>query len=95
LLLTAVLLDDRYLLSAGHTAANLPHAAAAVGSCDRQTDGQIQTDTIPLHRPCSAYYVGSASNKKKSNFPSQHPELLETRLTTSAARCLLLLTQTE
>jgi len=60
LLLTAVLLHaapllldagraaiDRYLLHAGPTAANPPHAAAAVDTWNRQTD------TVPLH---SAYY---------------------------------------
>jgi len=43
---------DQYLLPAGPTAANPPHAAA-VGKWDRQTD------TIPFHRPCPAYYAGS------------------------------------
>ena len=37
------------------SAANQPHAAAAVDRRDRRTDGQ--TDTRPLHRPCSTYYV--------------------------------------
>jgi len=32
---------DRYILLAGPTAANPPHAAAAVDSWDRQTDGRI------------------------------------------------------
>jgi len=40
---------DRYLLPAGPTAANPPHAAAAVDNWG-QTDGQ--TDTVPLHKPC-------------------------------------------
>jgi len=31
---------DRYLLPAGHTAANPPHAAAAVNSWDRQMGGR-------------------------------------------------------
>jgi len=36
---------------------------AAVGPCwDRQTDRQ--TDTVPFHRPYSAYYAGSANNGK-------------------------------
>jgi len=38
---------DRYLLPAGRSAANQPHAAAAVDRWDRQTDGR--TDTGPLH----------------------------------------------
>ena len=38
---------DRYLLPAGPTAAN------------PQTDRR--TDTVLFHRPCSAYYVGSAN----------------------------------
>jgi len=42
-------------------AANQLHAAAAVDQRDRQTDGR--TDTRPLHRPCSAYYVGSVSQQ--------------------------------
>ena len=40
---------DRYLLPAGRTAANPPHAAAAVDSWDRQRDGHrtvIQTCRI-------------------------------------------------
>ena len=41
---------DRYLLPAGPTAANPPHAVAAVDRWNGQTDGQ--TDTVPLHRPC-------------------------------------------
>jgi len=40
---------DRYLLPAGPTAANPPHAAAA-GNWDSGW-----TDTVPLHRPWSAY----------------------------------------
>jgi len=32
--------DTLYILSAGPTEANPPHAAAAVDSWDRQTDGQ-------------------------------------------------------
>ena len=51
---------DRYLLPAGHSAANLPTAVAAVDRRDRQTDGQ--TDARPLHRPCSAYYAVSVTN---------------------------------
>ena len=46
---------DRYLLPAGPTAANPSHAAAA-GEWDRRTD------TVPFHRPCAAYYTGSANN---------------------------------
>jgi len=54
--------------SAGHTAANPPHAAA-VGECDGQTDEQA--DTVPFHRLRSTYYAGSANNAVKT--------LLETR----------------
>ena len=39
---------NRYLLPAGPTAANAPHAAAAVDSWDRQTDRQ--TDGRTPHR---------------------------------------------
>ena len=42
------------------SAANQPHAAAAIDLQDRQTDGR--TDTWPLHRPCFAYYAGSVNN---------------------------------
>ena len=49
----------RYLLSAGYTAANPPHAAAVVDSWDRQTDRR--TDTVPLHRPV-AYYAAVSKN---------------------------------
>jgi len=46
-------------------AANQLHAAAAVDQRDRQTDGRTdgRTDTRPLHRPCSACYVGSVSQQ--------------------------------
>jgi len=50
---------DRYLLPARRSAANPPHAAAAVDRRGRPTDGR--TDTRPLHRPCSAYYAGSVN----------------------------------
>jgi len=49
----------RYRLSAGLTAANPPHAAMA-GERDRQTDRR--TDTVPFHRPCSAYYSANSAN---------------------------------
>jgi len=45
---------DRYLLPAGPTAANPPHAAAA-GEWDKRTD------SVPFYRPCSAHYAGSAN----------------------------------
>ena len=42
------LLGDRYVLPAKHSAANPPHAAAAVERWDRRTDGRpIVTDTAP------------------------------------------------
>jgi len=37
---------NRYLLPAGPTAANAPHAAAAVDSWDRQTDRQTDGHRI-------------------------------------------------
>jgi len=40
LLLTNLLVVDRYLLLAERSAANPPHAAAAVDREDRQTDGR-------------------------------------------------------
>jgi len=40
---------DRYLLPAGSTAANPPHAAAAVDNWDIQTERR--TDIVPLRRP--------------------------------------------
>jgi len=49
----------RFLLlapSARHSAANPPHAAAAVDRWDRQTDAR------PFRRPCSADYAGSVDN---------------------------------
>ena len=36
---------DRCILPAGPTAANPPHAAAAVDRCDRRADGQTNTQT--------------------------------------------------
>ena len=38
------------------------------GRTDRQTDRQ--TDARPLHRPCSAYYVGSVSEGGRINLVS-------------------------
>jgi len=46
---------DWYILPVGCSAANPPHAAAAVNRWDRQTGRR--TDTGPLYRPCSAYYA--------------------------------------
>jgi len=42
----------------------------AVGPCQDRTDRQTdrQTDTVPLHRPCSAHYAGSA-NKPAAGAP--------------------------
>jgi len=62
---------DRYLLPAGPTAANLPHAAAA-GEWDRRTG------TVPFHRPCAAYYTGSANNSKIATdlcFCTRYPQI--------------------
>jgi len=48
---------DRQLLPSGPAAANPLHAAVADDSCrDRQTD------TVPFHRPCSAYNASSVNN---------------------------------
>jgi len=52
--------NDRYLLSAGRSAANPQHAAAAVDRWNRQTDGR--TDVLAFHTPCSAYYAGGVNN---------------------------------
>jgi len=74
LLLCALLLqrrpcsNDRYLLPTGPTAENPPHAAAA-GQWDRQTDRRqrrrknIWTDTVPLHRRCSAHNTGNTNKQ--------------------------------
>ena len=45
---------DGHLLPAGRTATNPPHAAAA-GETDRQTN------TVPFHRHCFAYYASTAN----------------------------------
>ena len=58
-----LLLGDRYVLPAKHSAANPPHAAAAVERWDRQTDGR----TPDCYRHCSAYYAGSV-NKVEYNY---------------------------
>ena len=56
---------DRYLLPAGPTAANLQQRVCWCGPTLRQidwrTEGQTDRwmDTIPFHRPHSAYYMGS------------------------------------
>jgi len=57
---------DRYLLcTRAHSAANQPHAAAAVDRRDRQTNGRTDTraDTRPLYRPCSAHRNMQAASK--------------------------------
>ena len=52
---------------------------AAVGPWwDRQTDGQA--DTVPLHRPCSAYYAGSA-NKQSSGSNNRSSQLFSQQFT--------------
>ena len=51
---------DQHLLPGGGTASNSPHIAAVVDRWDRQTNRRM--DSVPLHRPCSAYYVNSANN---------------------------------
>ena len=48
--------SQSYLLPVGCSAANLQQQHAN----DRQADRQMYTR--PLHRPCPAYYVGSAKN---------------------------------
>jgi len=57
---------DRYLLPTGRSAANPPAVVAAVNQWDRPTNGQTdrRTDARPLHRPCSAYYVGSVNTNR-------------------------------
>jgi len=48
---------DWYLLPAGHSIANLLHAALLlIDGTDRWMDAQ------PFHKPCSAYYAGSVYN---------------------------------
>ena len=41
-----------------------------MGQTDGRTDGQTlrRTDTVPLHKPCSAYYADSADNTKIATF---------------------------
>ena len=45
-------------------AANPPQRLAAVDRWDRQTDRR--TDTVPLRRPCRAYYASSANNGRRA-----------------------------
>ena len=58
---------DQYLVPAGPTAANLQRRVCCcetkLGQTDKRTEDR-QTDTVPLHRPCSVYCVGSANNLK-------------------------------
>ena len=61
---------DRYLLSAGRSAANPPQTAAAVDRWDRQTDAW------PFHRPCSAYYADSVDNAAKINIQCRYYRLI-------------------
>ena len=51
---------DRYIRPAGPTAASL----LGQSGTERRTDGQTnkQTDTVSYHKPCYAYYAGSANN---------------------------------
>ena len=52
---------DRYDLPAGRSAANPPHAAAAVERWDQRTDGRTDGWT-DAHRYTDAYYAGTVSN---------------------------------
>ena len=52
---------DRYRMPAGPTAANPPHAAAAVNICDRQTDGRTQDSFVD---PAVHYLKVSIKNKR-------------------------------
>jgi len=52
---------DRYRMPAGPTAANPPHAAAAVDICDRQTDGRTQDSFVD---PAVHYLKVSIKNKR-------------------------------
>jgi len=47
------------------TAADVDRKAAVVDGIGGRTDGR--TDTRPLHRPCSAYYAGSAKGRRNCN----------------------------
>jgi len=51
---------DLYFLPAGPTAANPQQRLCCCGPMQGQTDRR--TDTVPFHRPCSAYYTGRANN---------------------------------
>jgi len=51
---------DRYLVSAGPTAANPPHAAASVDNWGRHSDSR-RTDTVALHRPCRILHASSGA----------------------------------
>jgi len=51
---------DRYLLPPGPQQQTCNNAFAAVGPCwNRQTERR--TDTVPFHRPCSAFYAECAN----------------------------------
>jgi len=51
---------DRYLLPTGPKQQTRHTLLQRANGADRQTDRQ--TDTVPLHRPCYAYYASSTSN---------------------------------
>ena len=57
----AVLLRTGSNLSAGRTHSSKPAAAALLLWFHAGTDRR--TDTVPFHRPCFAYYAGSANNQ--------------------------------
>ena len=64
--------NNRYLLPAGPTAANLPQQvwlrrwdSPMLG----QTDGW--TDTVPFYKPCSTYYVRSTNKWQSARFCSE------------------------
>ena len=67
---------DWYLLPAGPTESGF----AAVGPC-----WDSRMDTVPLHRPCSAYYVGSAN--KDNIRPTDAGKLKIVWLVTSCCQC--------
>ena len=61
--------SDRYLqsrLTLGRSAANQPHATAAVDRRDRQTGSG--TDRRPTVRPCSAYLADSVNNALRDRY---------------------------
>ena len=69
---------DQYFLPAGPTAAIKPETAGLLLWANAGRHRDWRTDTVPLHRPCSAYEYYAGSANKVTNTDSVTIALLNT-----------------